>query len=437
MNPDFVKNNYLLVRNFIPSERAKNLEEKFKTFCKEKELPGDIQVSNSQSKRNYLPFLELLYEKTHEVSEIIGESVLPTYCYSRVYKKGSDLKKHTDRDSCEISLTVNLGGDKEWLFFVETPGGDKKSISLNPGDAIVYFGCIAPHWRDEYSGEEYTQVFLHYVLSRGNKVDAFYNELKYFAEDNDINNQLTIINSSRTQLENVTGKTLSYDTLNIFPTTVYIGQSKYQLINKNKFYQEYPKYDFEQTQYNTTVSENSGNPLLHLNDNLAPIFNEIIEHVKNYSHTALGLKDLFNFVITKSWISRSREKSHEIPPHIHSTSHISFVYYVNVSDESHSIVFSNQHTPNSLFLGMYSTHADKSRQMFSKYTESNSESFYIVPREGDIILFPSKTIHSTNSTGNELTSERLAIVGDITLTLKEEYLSYSMGYIDQKFWKKY
>jgi len=33
--------------------------------------------------------------------------------------------------------------------------------------------------------------------------------------------------------------------------------------------------------------------------------------------------------------------------------------------------------------------------------------------------------------------ERLGIVGDMTLMLKEDELHYSMGYIDDKYWKKY
>jgi hypothetical protein len=439
MNSDFINDNYLIVRNFIHQDRAENLAKQFKSFCEDKGILGDIQVPISRAKRNYLPFLELLYEKTQEISEIIGESILPTYCYSRIYKKGSDLKKHTDKDACEISITINLSGDEEWLFFIENPAGDEKSILLNPGDAILYLGCTAPHWRNEYLGEEYTQVFLHYVLSKGNRIDAYYEQLEYFSYDdtNYIQPNGDGIYQAESQIIPTVPTISNYRTLNIFPTSIYTAQSKNHLINKNKFYQEYHKYDFEQTKYNITVSENSGNPLLHLDTNLSPIFNEIIEHVRNYSSEVLGLKDIFNFVITKSWISRSKEKSHEIPNHIHSTSHISFIYYVNTSDDSHSLVFSNQHVPNSLFLGMYTSHEDKTREMLSRYTESNSESFYVLPREGDIIIFPSKTVHSTSSTGNDLKDERLAIVGDITLMLKEEYLSYSMGYIDSKFWKKY
>jgi hypothetical protein len=35
----------------------------------------------------------------------------PAYTYTRLYKKGDELKRHKDRFSCEISTTMNLGGD--------------------------------------------------------------------------------------------------------------------------------------------------------------------------------------------------------------------------------------------------------------------------------------------------------------------------------------
>ena len=39
--------------------------------------------------------------------------------------------------------------------------------------------------------------------------------------------------------------------------------------------------------------------------------------------------------------------------------------------------------------------------------------------------------------GGDFEGERLGIVGDITLMLKEDQLNFSMGYIDNKYWKKY
>lgn len=80
----------------------------------------------------------------------------PTYSYARIYKQGDILKKHKDRFSCEISSTLNLGGDL-WSIFVE---GIK--VNLKPGDMLIYKGEQLEHWREPFKGFECAQVFLHY-----------------------------------------------------------------------------------------------------------------------------------------------------------------------------------------------------------------------------------------------------------------------------------
>lgn len=167
MNNDLLRNNYLVVPNFISVEHAKKLEKEFHVDDEECNFDGDPQAPNSSSIYNYLPAVELLANKTSFVSELIGETVLPTYVYSRIYRNGSVLTRHTDRPSCEISVTLHLGGDKPWPICIQTPEGDERCITLNPGDGMLYLGCIAPHWRNKFEGTEYTQFFLHYVRSRG------------------------------------------------------------------------------------------------------------------------------------------------------------------------------------------------------------------------------------------------------------------------------
>ena len=174
MNTKLAKNNYIIIPNFINSYRARDLAKDFSNHCKSENIPGDPQAPNSSSKYNYISFLELLCEKTQQVSSVLEETVLPTYCYSRVYHNGSILEKHTDRDACEISLTLHLDGDKPWPIYIKTPTGEEKSVILNPGDAMMYLGKIAEHWRNEYEGEHYTQVFLHYVRSRGDYAYAYF-----------------------------------------------------------------------------------------------------------------------------------------------------------------------------------------------------------------------------------------------------------------------
>jgi predicted 2-oxoglutarate/Fe(II)-dependent dioxygenase YbiX len=199
MNKKLIQNNYIIVPNFITPSRANNLKNEFMEYCEKNEIGGDEKVPNSSSVLDYISFLELLCEKTPEISEILGETVLPTYTYSRIYKTNSKLNMHTDRDSCEISLSLHLGGDNSWPFWVKTPQGENHSVELNPGDAILYLGMQAPHWRNEYQGNYYTQVFFHYVRSRGEYFSSFFDIkrrcLKIDLEEKEIK-ELSILNKS-------------------------------------------------------------------------------------------------------------------------------------------------------------------------------------------------------------------------------------------------
>jgi len=230
---------------------------------------------------------------------------------------------------------------------------------------------------------------------------------------------------------------MTFETFNIFPTTIYVGEVTEHEKHKEEFYKVYPKFDYEETCADNTVSENLGKPFIHLENNLDPLFAEIASHAKKYTCEVLGYKDIFNYVITKTWLSRARQPNDEIRWHIHSTSHISFSYYVNVPPNSHCLEFENECSKNDLFKTMNIGDDNPHRSMVENYNELNSETFYIHPPEGYVAMFPSSLSHNTRFMGGEFKGERLAIVGDITLILKEDQLHYSMGYIDDKYWKKY
>ena len=82
------------------------------------------------------------------------------YSYSRLYKNGDILKKHTDRFACEISTTLNLGGDM-WPIFLKKDDRTLQ-VNLDKGDMLVYKGCELEHWRNSFEGQNCGQVFLHY-----------------------------------------------------------------------------------------------------------------------------------------------------------------------------------------------------------------------------------------------------------------------------------
>jgi len=177
------EDNYVVVPNFISSEKAKQLAEEFKEYADTYDLKDDSQVSGCKSKYDYISFVELLCEKTTTVSQLIGETVVPTYSYARIYQHGNELKPHIDKSHCEISLTINLDCDQPWAIWIETPKKVKKEVILNPGDAMLYLGIEGPHWREPFKGSYCNQVFLHYVRSRGPYFSSYFDKDHRITED--------------------------------------------------------------------------------------------------------------------------------------------------------------------------------------------------------------------------------------------------------------
>jgi hypothetical protein len=125
---------------------------------------SDEQIPNTYSQYSNIAMETLMLKCQPKMEEVTGLKLYPAYTYARIYKKGDVLKRHKDRFSCEISTTMNLGGDP-WPIYLEPSGEtDKKGIKvdLKPGDMLVYSGCELEHWRNKFKGKECIQVFLHY-----------------------------------------------------------------------------------------------------------------------------------------------------------------------------------------------------------------------------------------------------------------------------------
>ena len=137
----------------------------------------DPQVPNTYS--HYAdPVMETLMVKMLPVmAKETGLNLVPTYSYSRLYKKGDILRRHKDRPSCEISTTLHLGG-APWPIFIDGTGANNvidefkqihkpnapkgTKVLLDVGDMLVYSGCELEHWREPLEGDVCGQVFLHY-----------------------------------------------------------------------------------------------------------------------------------------------------------------------------------------------------------------------------------------------------------------------------------
>lgn len=159
--------NYLLIkrqvaRTLVRTKYISPFEKMFGTF-------GDGQVPKTYAAYADIAMETLLLKLQPRVEKETGTKLLPNYAYTRVYERGDELKKHTDRFSCEISTTINLGGES-WPIYVKPIGKPKGvKIDLKPGDMLIYRGDLLEHWRDFFNGENHAQVFLHYNNAKTKK----------------------------------------------------------------------------------------------------------------------------------------------------------------------------------------------------------------------------------------------------------------------------
>ena len=204
MTPAFKKNNYMVIRKAIDPKIAEFVmnyfmmkrqvartmfDEKFiSPFTTEWGVWNDQQAPETYSHYGDIAIDTLLLAVLPKMEKETGLSLYPTYAYARIYKNGDILHRHKDRFSCEISTTMNLGGDK-WPIYIEPNpklGKQEKNgyvseytegvkVELKPGDMLVYKGNICEHWRDRFDGKDCAQVFLHYnnQKTKGSKENLF------------------------------------------------------------------------------------------------------------------------------------------------------------------------------------------------------------------------------------------------------------------------
>lgn len=170
----FVYNYFLMKRQVAKTLLEKRYISPFETMFG---VWTDMQVPNTYSHYADIVMETLLLKLQPIMEKETGLKLNPNYSYARIYKKGDILKRHKDRFSCEISTTLNLGGDS-WPIYLDSTGTDNvineeqnliKSnapkgikVNLKPGDMLVYKGNLLEHWREPFEGEDCAQVFLHY-----------------------------------------------------------------------------------------------------------------------------------------------------------------------------------------------------------------------------------------------------------------------------------
>ena len=136
---------------------------------------NDEQVPNTYSHYADIAMETIMLAIHPLVEKETNLKLVPTYSYARLYKKGDILERHRDRFSCEISVTLFLGGNP-WDIFLK-PMDTKDSpiirVKQKPGDMLIYSGWTMEHWREPFAGTEHCQVFLHFNKANKKNTNMF------------------------------------------------------------------------------------------------------------------------------------------------------------------------------------------------------------------------------------------------------------------------
>ena len=176
----FKKNKYKVVKQIIPKQMTEFIFHYFQNKRRVARILFDARYispftnywgiwEDEQIPKTYSHYadgvFETLLEGLHERIEKETEYKLyPSYSYARIYKTGDVLKRHRDRDECEISATLHIGGDTNWpIYLSEKSNQPGIKVDLAAGDLLLYKACELEHWREPFQGKTYCQGFLHYT----------------------------------------------------------------------------------------------------------------------------------------------------------------------------------------------------------------------------------------------------------------------------------
>lgn len=196
----------IFIKEFLP-QQILNIAYSYSIikYSNQKKFQIDRQTGTLIGENSDFLMETILDLSTPVIEKNVGKKLFPTYSYFRIYDKGSDLKVHTDKESCEYTVALCLGSDPidqpyEIFLGEEDNNSDYKyynkdgkhkryridhKYKMIPNNAILFKGIEKAHWREECTHDHFITVFLHYVDQEGPYKDYKFDKRNMLGEKND------------------------------------------------------------------------------------------------------------------------------------------------------------------------------------------------------------------------------------------------------------
>ena len=163
------------------------------------------------------------------------------------------------------------------------------------------------------------------------------------------------------------------------------------------------------------LGDTAGHEFLFHETAFEPLFDVIGASVRRYLNELGVDAQRLQLYFQRSWATVSRE-GQRIFEHAHVQSHLSFAYYLQKPADGGGIYFSVANHPNELAPELF-TAAKESLGILKDSSDRTINRKYVETVEDEILIFPSKTLHSTAP--NMTDQPRISISADVVLTLKD------------------
>ena len=196
----------IFIKEFLPKQIL-NLAYSYSVikFSNQKKFIIDNQTNSLISKHGDSLMETLMDMSTPVVEQNVGKKLWPTYSFFRIYDKESDLKIHTDRESCEYTVALCLGADpidqpyeifvgeedetSDYKYYDEKGNYNRYRIDhkfpMVPNNAVIFKGRDKIHWREICTHDHFITVFLHYVDQEGPYKEFKFDKRSMLGEKND------------------------------------------------------------------------------------------------------------------------------------------------------------------------------------------------------------------------------------------------------------
>ena len=225
--------------------------------------------------------------------------------------------------------------------------------------------------------------------------------------------------------------------MHLFPLTIYKNRlgltenERIELINEVYFQEKQSKNINYKSASKGWTGDTQGFEFLFLNKKFSNLFSLISKEIREYVK-AIGINsDKIDLYYQRAWATISR-KGENIAMHAHNQSHITFAYYLKKTKDDGKLVFHNKKGQNELSWGMFSNNLHQENLFTPNY--SNAALGHLSTEQDEIVVFPSKTQHSTIT--NQTADDRMSISGDISIIAKNsEKLETLLTPVNM--WKKF